>query len=247
MKLKINPDNFVPYFEFLGRYVDEAVITFNKDGLEVVVPDRAMVCVCKIFIPSKDFEVFEIDKPFDLGLDIQNFVNVLKRGSKENRIAMETTKKNQLEIGFNSRKFTIPLLNISKEEIPPVQDLEFTSKFRIKSAILKTMIEDSLAFGDGLFVEADGSGKLKFNSDGELTKFEGEVDLEQIISKAKAKYPLDYLSKMKFIDEYVDFNFGKDYPCKIVFGNCFIVVAPRVVEEEEEEDETKAEAVATKS
>jgi DNA polymerase III sliding clamp (beta) subunit (PCNA family) len=236
MLLKIKPEKIVSLFENFAQFIDEAIITIDENGLKSCYPDRAMVCVISIEIPKSDFELFEFDKKRKIGLGITDFVTILKRGSKDETITFDIKDKN-MEITFDTiRKFTVPYLNLYDEEVPTISDLKFTSSFRIKSKILKTAIEDGLIIGDNLDIKTEEE-KLTFLTSGDVKSVESEVmkaNLEILTGKAKARYSLDYLKKLKFDTEIVDIQFGKDYPMKISWGNCFVVLAPRVSEEEGE-------------
>lgn len=236
MLLKIQPEKIVPKFEVLGQFVEEAIITINQEGLETTYPDRAMVCVIGIRIPKSDFEVFEFDKIRKIGLNIKDFLGILKRASGE-RITFEIGNKNMVITIDTVRKFTVPYLNLSEEEVPSISELAFTSSFKIKSEVFLTAIKDGLTIGDTLVIKTEANtNKINFLTQGDVSKVESEVvgqDLS-INGSAQARYPLEeYLKKLKFDTDEIKVEFGQDYPLKISWGSCFFVCAPRVVEDEE--------------
>jgi hypothetical protein len=143
-----------------------------------------------------------------------------------------------MEIIFDGiRKFTVPYLDLTEEELPDTSELKFTSSIRIKSKVLETSIEDGLIVGDNLVMKTKDD-KVVFLTEGDIKTVETEVMKEKLsilIGKAKARYPLDYLKKLKFNSDTVDVEFGKDYPMKMTFGNTQVILAPRVTESETDE------------
>ena len=95
-----------------------------------------------------------------------------------------------------------------------------------------TAIKDGLTIGDALVIKTEAN-KITFLTQGDVSKVEGEVigqDLT-INGLAQSKYPLDCLKKLKFDTDEIKIEFGNDYPMKISWGDCFVVLAPRVSEE----------------
>jgi hypothetical protein len=176
-----------------------------------------------------------------------NLVSVLKRAAPNEKLELEL-KDNKLEIlmkNSSTRKFTVPLLDISQEEIPPINQLEFNAKARIKADILKSGIDDADIVSDSIIFEAT---KDSFNmsssgdiSSAELTLEKGNdalLDLN-VTGVVKARYPLDYLKKMikaaKLADD-INIRWSKDYPMRMDFSSVDkvslgFVLAPRVSEE----------------
>lgn len=246
MKLKIKSDKIIPLFDTYKEFVDEAVVSITEKGLESIASDRAMVCIFSISIPKERFEHFEVEKPVDLGLNIINFVDMLKRAGKDESIILEYQEIFQrLRIRIDSRTFTTALLDISREEVPDISQLSVKSSFRIKSEILRTAVDDSYLNSDTTWFETN-TDRLKFYATGDIANNELEVDKDKILSIkgiAKAQYPIDYLKKLKLSSDEVFVEFDNDSPCKISFLDGFFVLAPRVMEDGEEEVEKEEKEI----
>lgn len=244
IKLKIDSEEITPLFESYNEFVEEAVIKITQKGLESIACDKALVCVFSLSIPKEKFEHFEVEKEEKLGINLANFVDILKRAGKE-KITLEYEEHKRLTIKINSRTFTMALLDITEEEIPPIEQLEFKSSFKIKSKILTTAINDGKLNSDTVWFETDNS-TLKLHSEGDIAHNETILDkynenLLNLKGTAKAQYPIDYLEKLrldKFSDEVL-IEFSEQAPCKINFLGGFLILAPRVVEEEEKSEEVK--------
>jgi proliferating cell nuclear antigen PCNA len=231
----------------IGELIDEGIFKVDKNGLSLIAADRAMVAVIDFKLPATIFEKFEVDKDQNIAVNMTNLVSVLKRAAPNEKLELEL-KDNKLEIlmkNSSTRKFTVPLLDITQEEIPPISQLEFNAKARIKAEILKSGIDDADIVSDSIVFEAT---KDSFNmsasgdiSSAELTLEKGNdalLDLN-VTGIVKARYPLDYLKKMikaaKLADD-INIRWSKDYPMRMDFSSVDkvslgFVLAPRVSEE----------------
>ena len=143
------------------------------------------------------------------------------------------------------RKFMVPLLDITQEEIPPINQLDFKAKVKIKSGILKSGIDDADIVGDSVIFQASKDGfNLRASGDissTELTLERGNDALLDLSATGivTARYPLDYLKKIikasKLANE-INLRWSKDYPIRMDFTSVDkvslgFVLAPRVSEE----------------
>jgi len=231
----------------ISEIVDEAVFRLEKDGIKLRAADRAMVAAVDFYLASTAFDSYEIDEPRDIGLNIENFVSVLKRASAKDTLVLEL-KDSKLDVilqNSSRRRFSLPLLEISQEEVPQIEQLEFNSKITMDSDVLEQSIKDAAVVADSLLLEATPS-KFSLIAEGDISKAEVELEkgneaLAELTTKdvSKARYPLDYLKKMikgKKISDNVTLEFSTDYPLKLTFSvldKCKLsfVLAPRVVEE----------------
>jgi proliferating cell nuclear antigen PCNA len=231
----------------IGELIDEGVFKISKDGISMVAADRAMVAVVDFKISSSAFEKYNLDKDQNIGLNITNFLSVLKRASGTDRLTLNLQDA-KLEIVFENdsrRRFVLPLLDLSQEEVPPIDQLEFTSKAELRPDILQSGIADAEVVADAVLFEAiDGRFGMRAEGDISSAQLELEKGNESLISlksdgDVRARYPLDYLKKMikasKIADSVV-LEWGKDYPMRLEFKSkdkCHLsfVLAPRVSEE----------------
>jgi len=231
----------------IGELIDEGIFKVSKNGLSLIAADRAMVAVIDFKLPATIFEKFEVDKEQNIAVNMTNLVSVLKRAAPNDKMELDL-KDNKLEIlmkNSSTRKFTVPLLDISQEEIPPISQLEFNAKAKIKADILKNGIEDADIVSDSIVFEAT-KDKFNINASGDISST--ELTLEKgndalldlnVTGDVKARYPLDYLKKMikasKLADD-INLRWSKDYPLRMDFNSVDkislgFVLAPRVSEE----------------
>jgi len=231
----------------VGELIDEGIFKVNKNGLELIAADRAMVAVVDFKLPATVFDKFEVDKEQSIAVNMTNLVSVLKRVGGNEKLELEL-KDNKLEIRMknaSTRKFMVPLLDITQEEIPPINQLDFKAKVKVKSDVLKNGIEDAEIVSDSVVFQASKDGfNLRASGDissAELTLERGNDALLDLNATGvvTARYPLDYLKKMikasKLSDE-INLRWSKDYPIRIDFTSVDkvslgFVLAPRVSEE----------------
>lgn len=231
----------------IGELIDEGIFKVNKNGLELIAADRAMVAVVDFKLPATVFDKFEVEKEQTIAVNMTNLVSVLKRVGGNERLELEL-KDNKLEIRMknaSTRKFMVPLLDITQEEIPPINQLDFKAKVKVKSDILKSGIEDADIVGDSIIFQASkDSFGLRASGDissTELTLEKGNDALLDINATGVviARYPLDYLKKIikasKLAND-INLRWSKDYPIRMDFTSVDkvslgFVLAPRVSEE----------------
>ena len=232
----------------IGELIDEGVFKVNKDGLGLVAADRAMVAVIDFKLPATLFDDFKVDKEQKIAVNMTNLVSVLKRIGPNEKLEMEL-KDNRLEITMKNssvRKFTVPLLDINQEEIPPINQLDFKAKAKIKSDILKSGIEDADIVGDSVVLEAT-KNSFAMRASGDITSTElmlekgneSLLDISITGEPVKSRYPLDYLKKMikaAKLSSDINIRWSKDYPMRMDFASVDkvslgFVLAPRVSED----------------
>jgi proliferating cell nuclear antigen len=232
----------------IAELIDEGIFKITKDGIGMIAADRAMVAVVDFKILAGAFEKFETDKEQSIGMNIGNLLSVLKRANMEDKMTLnlQDSKLEMVLEGASKRKFVIPLLDISQEEIPPIDQLEFTAKAELKPGIIESGIADAEVVSDSVLFEAvDGRFGMKAEGDVSSANLELEKGNKSLMElktdgETKARYPLDYLRKMMKaakIAESVTIEWGQDYPMKLSFKSgdkvsLKMVLAPRVMENE---------------
>ncbi|MCL6500554.1 MAG: proliferating cell nuclear antigen (pcna) [Candidatus Pacearchaeota archaeon] len=244
MLLKLdNPKLLTDSISLLSELVLEVKAKVNKRGFEITAIDPANVALVSLKIPSKVFSQFDIERDEEIGINLEDLKQVLRRASSGSSLVIEK-QDNTLKLKItekSKRAFSLALINIEAEE-KQIPSLNFTAKVELDSASFEESINDasivadscSLSASENLFIiEAKGtlnSAKTEFNSD-EVKIFVKE--------SARAKYSLDYLlkfAKASRLSDKVAVNFSNDYPAKFDFISesgieLSFILAPRVEEE----------------
>lgn len=232
----------------ISQLIDDGTFRIKKDSIELVAADRAMVAVVDFKIKSSAFDEFECKKEGSITLNLLNLLTILKRAGIEDRLKMELNEsENRLEItleGKSVRKFAIPLLEVSQEEIPPVSQFEFLASADVRGDVIEQGVNDADIIADSIVFELSDN-KLRMVAEGDSSK--AELNLEKgnaflinldVKKNVKSRYPLDYLKKILKglkISENVKIQLGNDYPMKIDFSDKDVsmtfILAPRVSED----------------
>lgn len=241
------PQLLINSISTIAELIDEGQFKVSKNGISLVAADRAMVAVVDFNLSSSAFQNYEVEEEQTIGLNIGNLLSVLKRATGNDKITLSSHGK-KLEIlleGNGRRRFTVPLLDLSQEEVPPIEQLEFGVSAEVKPDVLQSGVDDAEIVSDSILFETSPD-KFLMRAEGDVSKTELElergnsalIDLKTN-GEVKSRYPLDYLKKMmkaaKIADSVV-VRFGQDYPMKLSFkcgDKCSLqfVIAPRVSEE----------------
>ncbi|MEM5807393.1 MAG: hypothetical protein QW474_03350, partial [Candidatus Aenigmatarchaeota archaeon] len=215
-------------FSTIGELIDEGILKADKNGLSLTAADRAMVAVVQFRMPANVFEEFKADN-IVMPINITNFVSIIKRAKPDDKITLEL-KDNKLEVIMKSdstRKFTVPLIDIQEEELPSIDKLEFKTKVRVKSDVLKNGIDDAEVVSDSVVFETKkDTFMMKAVGDTSSTELVLNKDDPGLIeiqgSESRARYPLDYLKKMikaAKLSEEAKIIFSKYYKMKLIFND----------------------------
>ncbi|MGC8812159.1 MAG: proliferating cell nuclear antigen (pcna) [Candidatus Aenigmatarchaeota archaeon] len=231
----------------IAELIDEGIFKVTKEGLSLTAADRALVAVVDFKISSKAFDEYELEKEQSIGVNIGNLLSVLKRAGGEDKATFKL-QDSKLEIileNSSRRRFLIPLIDLSQEEVPPIEQLEFSSKVELKPEILQSGIADAEVVSDSVLFEASRE-KFSMIAEGDISSSQLELEkgneaLLEIKADGtiRARYPLDYLKKMvkaAKVADSVTLEWGQDYPMKLSFKledklSLNFVLAPRVMEE----------------
>jgi proliferating cell nuclear antigen len=231
----------------IAELIDDGVFKISSSGISMTAADRAMVAVVDFKILSTAFEKYDLDKEQAIGLNISNLLSVLKRASGEDK-ATFNLQDAKLEIVLENasrRRFVLPLLDLSQEEVPPVDQLEFTSKAQLSPRILESGVADAEVVSDSVLFEATPT-RFGMRAEGDISS--SQLELEKgnealmelkVDGEVKARYPLDYLKKMikaAKIADSIAVEWGQDYPMRLSFKamdkvSLTFILAPRVSEE----------------
>ncbi|MFB6088609.1 MAG: proliferating cell nuclear antigen (pcna) [Candidatus Aenigmatarchaeota archaeon] len=230
----------------ISEIIGEGLFKVDDSGISLKAADRSMVAVVDFNLKSDVFDEYECDEETSIGVNIENLLEIMKRGSGSDSLTLELSEgENQLKIvvkGNSTRSFSLPLLDISEGETPETEQLDFDADLSIKSEILKQGINDADIVGDSVILKANSSEFIMTtdsdNSSVEVTldkNSEGLKDLEAE-EEVRSRYPLEYLKKMikaSKISETVSLKMGSDFPLKMEFSqpekvSMGFVLAPRV-------------------
>ena len=229
----------------INELVNEAIFKVKADGIYLTATDPTMVALIDYKLLSSAFETYEIKEAEDIGLNIENLLAVLKRAKAGEKVTLDFAKgANKLLVtiaGASTRKFTIPVLDIEKGEVPEMS-LDFAATVEVKTNVLADGIDDASIVTDTVILGASAT-EFTMRAEGDLSKVEislekGSPDIIGLDAKTavSSKFSLEYLKKIvkgAKIADTAKIQLGADYPLKVTFravDNLQIsyVLAPRV-------------------
>jgi proliferating cell nuclear antigen len=229
----------------IAQIIDEAVFKFKPQGIELLAADRAKVAAIDFKLPKDAFEEYKCEKEIGVGLNLANLQAILKRTVNADELEIKLNEKeNKLEFiakGKSIRSFSIPILDLSEEELPPIDKLQFSAKAEVDIDIVKQGIDDANTIADSVVLQTT-KNEFKMLAEGDSSRVELKIDKEidsslEVEGEARARYPIDYLKKIMKAASLVDrvtIRLGTDYPMKIEFPSekvyLAMVLAPRVEE-----------------
>lgn len=232
----------------ISDIITEGLFQFTEDGVKLVAADPAMVGLVDFKLEKEVFDEYELEEERKIGLNLENLYSILRRANSDDTITLEVDEDNsQFKITMESsstRNFSLPILNLSEDDIPDTGDLEFTVTAEMTTDTLESAIKDAMVVSDSVTVSSDAN-EIKISAEGDQSNAEFTVDKdsEGVIeiegTNAESMFSLDYLSKMiggKKISDNVTIKLGEDFPMRLEFiepekTNLSFVLAPRIEEE----------------
>ncbi len=228
----------------ISKIVDEGVFIVSRDeGLRFRAMDPSHVILLDMRFPPDSFEEFEVEDERSIGVNFEDLAKVLRRARKEDRLeleAEETTFTVTLR-GRGLRKFSLPILDITAEDIPEPQ-LEFKARIKVMSDIYRDTIKDVELVGDVLkfYATSDEFKVISSSEFGEAeiiyTRESGSLLELEVEDTQQASYTLEYFSDLSGaarVADTITIKFSNDMPVQVdhelpqgaYFG---FLVAPRV-------------------
>lgn len=232
----------------ISDLISEGLFQLKDDGIQLIAADPAMVALVDFKLEEEVFEDYELDEETKVGLNLENFYSILRRANADDTITFEldeeTSKFHITMEGASTRNFSLPILNLSEDDIPSTDQLDFSVEAELEASVLEGAIKDAMVVSDSVTVSAD-SDSINIVSKGDQSNVDFEIasDAEGVIAlegtEASSMFSLDYLSKMikgKALSDTVSVKLGDDFPMRLEFvvpekADLSFVLAPRIEED----------------
>ncbi|MCW3995642.1 MAG: proliferating cell nuclear antigen (pcna) [Candidatus Bathyarchaeota archaeon] len=226
--------------------VDEATFKIDPEGLKLRAMDPSRVAMIDFEWPKTIFQEYVSTEPSKVCLNISELLKLLKRAGKDEAVELSIDEKTGRLLvtitGKYSRKFTMPTLEASEEEVPTPK-ITFNVKAKATTQGLSQAIEDAQLVSDHVRIEAEPD-KMTLSASGDLmgatiTLQKGSdalLDLE-VKENSKATFSLSYLSEIikaaSATSDIATLEFSTDMPVRIDFqqqkeGKLTFFLAPRI-------------------
>ncbi len=230
----------------ISDLIDETELQVTKDGLQMIAGDRAVVVVIDFMLSKEAFTDYLYQSDARIGINTNQLLAVLRRAGANDKVklALEEKKMHIIVEGESTRSFVLPLIDITKEETPPLDKLEFQAVLDINAEILYSGIEDAEMVSDSVvFTARKDAFIMKADSDSasaqlELVSGTDSLKIVDINEPVRGRYSIDYLKKImkaRKLSPSAVLSMGTDYPVKIRFEipnkmHISFILAPRVEE-----------------
>lgn len=233
----------------ISELIDETELHIKKDGMELLSADRAVIAVISFSLSKEAFNEYNYERDLKFGINLLNFLQILRR-AQANDVLRLSLLDNKLQITLEGdetkRNFVLPLIDVSKEDIPDLTKLEagFSTSFNINSETLNSGIDDAELITDSIvFTIRREQLNMKADSDSssmqlELPTGSDVLKINEINEPVRARYSIDYLKKImkaRKLSEEAKVEMATDYPIKISYEiqdklRLSFILAPRVEE-----------------
>lgn len=229
--------------ESISVLVDEGVFIASPNGIRLRAMDPSRVAMVDLELPASTFESYQCDNEIPIGVNLDDMKSIVKRAKSDEKLELEIVEarlKIKL-IGKFTRTFSMPLLDLGKEELS-VPRITFSVSTRLLTSALEDAIKDAEVVSDFIKIIAEND-LLKIVASGdrgevevEITKDSGELLSMELKEPSHALYSLNYLKKMMAASDLSDvctLMFSTDMPLRLDFnmamgGKITYYLAPRM-------------------
>lgn len=194
-KLTANLETLRTPLSAISELVEEIELTLDKDGMKILAMDPANVAMVNLFIPTKAFTTFEVEKEEKIGINMEKVSTVLKRFDKKDTIEMSFTKE-QMELKNGKKTFKVSLLDLDTagEKMP---ELKFDLSVKADGKELKEALADVNVIGESAEFSFKGNN-LRIQSSSKFSDVDITTDMvaSGTTDGQKTKYSTEYLDKM---------------------------------------------------
>jgi proliferating cell nuclear antigen len=234
--------------ESISTLVEEGVFIADPSGIKLRAMDPSRVAMVDMELPKAAFESYECAAEMPIGVNFEDMKNIMKRAGSGEKLELEKgDDEARLKIRFkgkSSRTFSLPLLDLGKEELSAPR-IPFNVTVKTPAGTLLDAIKDAEVVSDFVKVAAE-EGILKVSATGDrgevdvvITKESGELLSIELKEPAHALYSLTYLGKMMVASSLSEISvvmFSTDMPLRLDFnlssgGKIVYYLAPRMESE----------------
>ncbi|WP_457754395.1 DNA polymerase sliding clamp [Thermococcus sp.] len=239
--------DFATLIATASNLIDEAAFKVTEDGISMRAMDPSRVVLIDLNLPAGIFSKYEVDGEETIGVNMDHFKKILKRGKSKDILVLKKGEENFLEVtlqGTATRTFRLPLIEVEELELE-LPELPFTAKAVVLGEVLKEAVKDASLVSDSLkFIARENEFIMK--AEGETNEVEIKLTLEdeglldlEVQEETKSAYGISYLADMvkgiSKADEVI-IQFGNDMPLQMDYpvrdeGKLTFLLAPRVEEE----------------
>lgn len=239
-------------FEALKDVINETTLMFDETGLKISTMDLKRVALIHVVLEAEQFDVYEIDRPVVLGVNVLNLHKLVKSVSTHDSITFQVDgdSNNEFSILFcNTDKHTetvykIKTLDLPKEDIT-IPDVDMEVALAVRAVDFQKIIREMVLLAEDATIEAVDE-RLRISCEGEYAMRTTEIQRNEhglVFVKASdapisGTFSLKYLqlfTKATNLSHTVDLFLKDSFPLILRYnvlnlGELRFILAPKVTD-----------------
>ncbi len=229
----------------INGLISEATFELAPDGLKLKAIDPTAAALTELHMLPTCFTQYDVDSPTKITLNIDYFLDVLKRAKQSDKVIIEFDGEDNIlnidMIGNMKRRFKFSLLENPENE-QKVPNIQLDGAVIVDNKVLREAVKDCLMVSDHAIFHVTPD-KFIISAVGDLNEVKHEITKDSPFLKEInfneehiSRYSLDYLDKMVRGDKVGDdtkIRFKTDYVLEIEYKkkdmlSLKFILAPRV-------------------
>lgn len=223
-------DDFKKSIEAIAVLIDEAEFVADSNSLDLKATDPSQIALIDFHMEKKAFKKFDVKEKIKIGLDISYLKQVVSRAKANDELIMQLDKEtNSLNLTFkgdSTRKFVIPLLDVSSSELPNPK-IEFDAHISIRASVLQDALKDASLISTYVYLGVDSksffvkASSSKGTLHNETLKNDKTIKKMDVKKESRSMFSLEYLSDMlkaASSDSDVNVSLKSNAPVKISYS-----------------------------
>lgn len=249
MKLVLDKPSYLKEsINIINELVIEARFDITQTGIELISMDAANIAMINFKLLKNAFTTYDLDKDINLGLNIHNLKDILRRVKESDFLIIEYVdeKLNITLKGKTLRKFKIPIIDLGEEDKQTkAPNLEYDTVIKTTSDLFSDAVDVADLKEDSVGVEITANKeKLLFNSVSNMnessTTIKASKDTKiECKEEQVAKFQVGYLKKFtngSKLSNFVTINLKTNFPIKVDYKavdkvQLSFILAPLVINE----------------
>jgi len=196
---------FKRFIDGIAVLVDEAEFIIDDRGMVLKATDPSQISLVDFELPKSSFKSFNVPQPSKIGLDLNYFNQIMGRAKSSDSVHLALAEENsKLAVTFSGaskRKFLVPLLDLTSQELPTPK-IDFDAELKIKADALQDSFKDAGLISTHIVLAVENNSFIirASSSKGNLENIYSEGDKSVVSLKARdearAMFPLEYLSSI---------------------------------------------------
>lgn len=197
--------DFKKCIDAISVLIDEAEFFVEKDRLLLKASDPSQISMVDFQLLKDAFKEFKVDSPTKIGLDLDYLSQIMARAGANDTLKLSLDEeKSRLNITFkgnSTRSFSVPLVDVSKAEVPSPK-IDFDAEIKLKSGALQAGLKDAALVSSHIVVGVDAekffikANSSKGDVDNEIRKGDSSLIELKVKNSASSAFALDYLLDM---------------------------------------------------